>query len=199
MEYNARNIGRAMTYYISNIGDCIDLKSLIFCLPTAYATYFFGNWYLVPIFFLTSFADLLFGIWASINLGTFRWELVGRWVLKTLTHCLTIIAVGIITFTVSVGFGCVIPILNFMLVLLIAMEMSSVLRNAAKAGLPVHPIVLTIVNLVSKTAYQRLTYAIDLERRARECQAAMAQETELYRQEQYDSALEEELQSRRQG
>ena len=197
MDYEARETWRALSYYTSDILDCLQMKSIILGIPVAYASYFFGNWYLVPIFFATSFADLFFGIWAAVAIGAFKWESVGRWVLKTLTHCLTIIAMGIITFTVSVGVGYTVPILNFMLVLLIAMEMSSVLRNAAKAGLPIHPLVMSIVNMISKTAYQRLTYAINLERRVRERQASLSQEEEQYQQQKYDDALSEELNSRR--
>lgn len=197
MDYEAKEVWRALGYYSSDILECLHMKAVLVSIPVAYASYFFGNWHLVPIFFLTSFADLILGIWASIALGSFRWELVGRWVLKTLTHCLTIIAIGIITFTVAIGTGWTIPLLNFMLVLLIAMEMSSVLRNAAKVGFPIHPVVMSIINMVSKTAYKRLMYAIDLEKRARECQANMAQEEEIYREHKYDEALEEELNSRR--
>ena len=105
------------------IVNAFSLKAAIATLPTLFSAYLMGDWYIFELWFIMNFCDLALGVTLACTEKKFSCRRLYGLVTKTLTHTITIILVGVLTFAFSTVSGVVIPVLDwFMFILILIMQ-----------------------------------------------------------------------------
>lgn len=150
-----------LTYQFDEILNCIHLKAFFLSLPAAYAAHFLGDWHLLEVWFLVICMNLVTGVLFAIKENRFSWDKIGQWSFKVFVHSCTIIAVGIVAHAASTALKYDVIVLNIYLMILIAKEMGSTIRNMLDMGWPVPRILVYIVTAIDRKAEKKVITTIN--------------------------------------
>lgn len=151
-----QQIGKRMTHYIDQILAGFQIKALVSTIPALFTTYLGGDWYIFEIWFLMNFIDLICGVIVAQKYAVFSRIRVYGWVVKTLTHVLTIIFVGLASAIFSSVSGYPLPILDWVLFILVLTEMASIIDSFVKLNLPVPALCVKIISKIRHRAEKKI-------------------------------------------
>jgi phage-related holin len=108
-------------------------------LAGAFTRYIGGEPGLLEIYVAVFTLDLVMGVVRALKTKSFRIALLGMWVIKLLTHFMCLTLVGLMWKASEFVFGSFPVLVNYFLFVMILTEAVSIVDNAARAGLPVPP------------------------------------------------------------
>jgi phage-related holin len=156
MEYTIQDNKDLTMYYVRELYDSLNLATLLATIPILFTAHLLGDWRLVEAYFFVTFADLALGIINSYYNHKFNWDRLGKWVIKLSTHCVVIILVGIVGAVLKIATTVDVHLLNLALAVLTIQEISSILRNMCKMGLPVPPFIIALTKKMNKRLMRKL-------------------------------------------
>jgi len=130
--------------------------------PVAAYTHFFGgDAYVFTVFFAVFFLDLIIGSARSIKDGTFKARRFCLWLVKLSTYGLCLGIVGALNGAAEHSWGVKLPLLDTVLVILIAGEAISIFENLHGMGCQVPPVLLRLTAGVKTKAGRKLDALLD--------------------------------------
>jgi phage-related holin len=131
---------------------------LLFSLPTAWlANYLHIDLIIFWIWLAFMCLDLILGITRSVKDKNFKPKYVSRWFLKFGTHIFIILVSATAIYVLSRLFDNTIPAINFVIASLLFTELSSIIDNLKKIGLPVPPLIIYINGKMRRKTINKLT------------------------------------------
>jgi phage-related holin len=156
-----RLIGLAMVDYTGKAAAGWYYKLLASPAFIAYGHLFGGDGYILVIFCAASSLDLLVGVAKAVNNGCFRFRRFNLWLVKLVTYALCLGIVGALNGAAEHGWGVNIPLLDTVLIILIASEAISIFENLHEMGCPVPPVLLRLAAGVKSKAGRKLDRILD--------------------------------------
>lgn len=163
MAYSFLEVFNEIGYYCERILTGFTIKAVLATLPTLFAAYLTGDWYIFELWFIMNAIDLALGITLALKTrdpktgrNRFSRRRVYSWVVKTLTHMLTIILVGLVTVAFSRVSGYSVPVIDWFMFILLLTEIASVLDSAGKLGLPIHPVAKSLVDRLRRKSEKKI-------------------------------------------
>ncbi|MDR1367250.1 MAG: phage holin family protein [Candidatus Accumulibacter sp.] len=157
MAYKFSDVGGEMSYHLAGVFSGIKFKALVASVPAAFSTYFGGNWGFFETWFALSVIDLVFGVAHALKTDSFSRAKLYGWIVKALTHMLTILVCGVITVMLIGLTGHSFPLIDWFIFVLVLTEAASILKSAEKLGLPVHPLAKALIEKLRKRATGKLS------------------------------------------
>lgn len=152
-----------VVYYGERILTGFTVKAMLATLPALFTSYLTGDWYIFELWFVMNVADLFLGVIIALKtkdevtgLSKFSRRRLYSWVVKTLTHMLTIILVGLVTVAFSRISGYTVPVIDWFMFILLLTEIASVLNSASKLGLPIHPVAKSLVERLRRKSERKI-------------------------------------------
>lgn len=127
----------------------------------AYTHFFGGDAYVLLVFYAVFFLDLLVGVARSVKDGSFRTRRLGLWLVKLSTYGLCLGLVGALNGAAEHSWGLKLPLLDTVLVILIAGEAASIFENLHEMGLQVPPVLFRLAAGVKSRAGKKLDSLLD--------------------------------------
>jgi phage-related holin len=161
MSYKFHDVGVEIQHHLSRILSGIELKATVASVPALFTTYLGGDWYLAEAWFAFMMLDLVFGVAHGLKTSSFSRARLYGWVVKALTHAGTLLMIGVVTIMLKRLTGYPVPLLDLLVFVLALTEAASILATADKLGLPVHPLVKTLVVKLRRRAEAKLREIAD--------------------------------------
>jgi phage-related holin len=127
----------------------------------AYGHLFGGDGYILAAFCGLLLVDLIVGTARAVKNRCFRFRRLDLWLVKLVTYALCLGVVGALNGAAEHGWGVNIPILDTVLIILIASEAISIFENLHEMGCPVPPVLLRLATGVKSKAGRKLDALLD--------------------------------------
>jgi phage-related holin len=131
-------------------------KVILAPLGGVYNELFSGDWYIALFFFVLFFIDLFVGIASALKRKVFTMARFDMWVIKLVVYCVCIIVVGLINGAIARSWGINFPILDTVLIIMMASEAISIFANFQELTGMVPPVLLRVAEKVQANANRRL-------------------------------------------
>jgi len=132
--------------------------------PVAAYTHFLGgDAYVLLVFYAVFFLDLFVGVARSVKDGSFRPRRLCLWLVKLTTYGLCLGVVGALNGAAEHSWGLKLPLLDTVLVILIAGEAVSIFENLNEMGCQVPPVLFRLAAGVKSKAGKKLDALLDTE------------------------------------
>jgi len=150
MDYAGKTFGSGWYYKLAVSG------------PVSFYTHFFGgDAYVFMVFFAVFFLDLVVGVARSIKDGSFRPRRFCLWLVKLTTYGLCLGVVGALNGAAEHSWGVKLPLLDTVLVILIASEAVSIFENLHEMGCQVPPVLFRLATGFKSKAGKKLDALLD--------------------------------------
>jgi len=127
----------------------------------AYAHFFGGDAYVLLVFYAVFFLDLIVGLARSVKDGSFKPRRLCLWLVKLSTYGLCLGIVGALNGAAEHSWGVKLPLLDTVLVILIAGEAISIFENLHEMGCQVPPVLFRLATGVKTKAGKKLEAFLD--------------------------------------
>lgn len=149
-------VGQGTMQHLDQIFTGFPIKGVLAALPALFASHLSGDWHIFELWFVANAIDLVLGVVLTQKYARFSHRRVYGWVIKTFTHMLTIILVGIVSYTFASVSGYPAPILDWFMFILLLTEVASIIDSLGKLGLPVHPLAQKIISKIRRKSEVKL-------------------------------------------
>jgi phage-related holin len=150
----------AMVDYTGKVTSGWYYKLITSAPVVAYSQFFGGDGYILLAFYAVFSMDLLIGIAKAFKNSSFKLRRVNLWLVKFVTYSLCLGIVGLLNGAVEHGWGVNVPVLDTVLIILIATEAISIFENLNEMGYSVPPFLLQLASRVKSKASKKLDKAL---------------------------------------
>lgn len=157
-------IGLAAMDYVGKIAFGWYYKLLAASPVIAYTQFFGGDAYILLVFYAVFFVDLIVGVARSLKDGSFTIPRIGLWFVKLTTYAFCLGVVGALNGAAAHCWGSEVPLLDWIMLILIAGEAVSIFENLHAMGCPVPPVLLHLAIGVKTKAGRKLDALLDDDR-----------------------------------
>ena len=154
-------VGAETVQHLDQIFTGFQIKMALAGVSSLFVSVLGGDWYVFELWFAMNVVDLICGIALAVRGNCFSRRRVYGWVVKTFTHILTIILVGLVSFTFSYLARYSIPVLDWFMFVLLLTETASVFDSLIKLGLPIPPLARKLVVRIRRKTEANLAEIID--------------------------------------
>jgi toxin secretion/phage lysis holin len=150
-------------YFTKQMLGGLPWKALLAFLVIPLDWAFQGQYLYVGTWFGFSVLDMLLGATYAIRQEQFCWTLLQGWVVKMITHMVTIILFGFLQHAGNELLDSHFPLVHWIVFILCITEALSILRNADHLALPVPKIASTLLQKLQKKANSQLDAALKVD------------------------------------
>jgi phage-related holin len=156
-----RLIMLAMVDYTSKAASGWYYKLLASPVFIAYGHLFGGDGYVLVAFCIVLLVDLFVGMARAVKNKCFQFRRLNLWLVKLVSYALCLGVVGVLNGAAEHGWGVNIPMLDTVLIILIASEAISIFENLHEIGCYVPPVLLRLAAGVKVKAGRKLDQILD--------------------------------------
>lgn len=150
------DVGIASMQHLEQIFAGFQIKAALASVSALFVSALGGDWYIFELWFIMNAIDLFCGVLLAVKVNRFARRRVYGWVVKTFTHVLTIILVGLVSYVFSLVSGYPVPVLDWFMFVLLLTEVASIIDSLVKMGLPVPPLARKIVTKIRRKSEAKL-------------------------------------------
>lgn len=138
------------------------LKAAVAALMTWFVDMLQGDTVVLLIYFIISCADFITGVAFSIVTRRFRTWRLWLWVWKVSIQCAVAVIIALLFHMLARTSGLNIPVINALLFMYSIVDCTHVIEKLVVMGVPVHPAIPVLLDLLRKRALSNVTQLLHL-------------------------------------